>query len=89
MLDKWPYKNGVTLHFIEPGKPTQNGYIEPFNGKLRDECLNQEWFTSLFHARCILAAWREDYNTVRPHSALNYLPPALWAQQHAQSSTFG
>lgn len=86
-LDKWAYRNQVKLHFIEPGKPTQNGKIESFNGRLRDECLNQEWFTSLFHARCVLAAWMDDYNTVRPHSALNYQTPAQWAQQQTQLST--
>lgn len=87
-LDRWAYRNQVKLHFIEPGKPTQNGKIESFNGKLRDECLNQEWFASLFHARCVLAAWRDDYNTVRPHSALNYQTPTQWAQSQAAFSTF-
>jgi putative transposase len=87
-VDQWAYRNQVQLHFIEPGKPTQNGHIESFNGKLRDECLNQEWFTSLFHARCVLAAWKDDYNTVRPHSALNYLTPAQWAQSQSSFSTF-
>ncbi len=88
-LDQWAYKNGVLLHFIEPGKPTQNGHIESFNGKLRDECLNQEWFPTLVHARCTLKAWKHDYNWVRPHSALDHQPPALWAQQQTQLSTFG
>ena len=83
-LDTWAHHNRVGLHFIEPGKPTQNAYIESFNGKLRDECLNQEWFTDLQDARSTLEAWREDYNTLRPHSSLNYLPPAVWAQQHAE-----
>lgn len=87
-LDEWARKHGVELHFTQPGKPTQNAHIESFNGKLRDECLNQEWFTSLFHARCILAAWKEDYNTVRPHSALKYLTPEAWAQSQSQNSTF-
>ena len=87
-LDAWARKYGVELHFTQPGKPTQNAHIESFNGKLRDECLNQEWFTSLFHARCILAAWKEDYNTVRPHSALQYLTPTEWAQSQSQLSTF-
>jgi len=87
-LDRWAYRNQVQLHFIEPGKPTQNGKIESFNGRLRDECLNQEWFTSLFQARCILAAWKDDYNTVRPHSALNYQTPTQWVQNQAQLSTF-
>ena len=86
-LDQWAYRNQVKLHFIEPGKPTQNGKIESFNGKLRDECLNQEWFVSLFHARCVLEAWKDDYNTVRPHSALNYQTPTQWAQSHADYSS--
>jgi putative transposase len=86
-LDQWAYKNQVKLHFIQPGKPTQNGHIESFNGKLRDECLNQEWFTSLFHARCVLEAWKDDYNTVRPHSALDYKTPAQWAFEQAKLST--
>jgi len=86
-LDQWAYRNQVKLHFIEPGKPTQNGKIESFNGKLRDECLNQEWFRSLFHARCVLDAWKHDYNTVRPHSALNYQTPIQWAQSQADYST--
>lgn len=88
-LDQWAYRNGVKLDFIEPGKPTQNAKIESFNGRLRDECLNQEWFTCLEHARDVLAAWKEDYNTVRPHSALDYKTPAEWAQSKADSSTFG
>jgi putative transposase len=87
-VDQWAYRNQVKLHFIEPGKPTQNGKIESFNGKLRDECLNLEWFASLFHARCVLQAWKDDYNTVRPHSALDYLTPAQWAQSQVQLSTF-
>jgi putative transposase len=92
-VDQWAYRNQVKLHFIEPGKPTQNGKIESFNGKiesfngrLRDECLNQEWFTSLFHARCVLAAWKDDYNTVRPHSALDYQTPHQWAQSQTSFS---
>ena len=87
-VDQWAYCNQVKLHFIEPGHPTQNGHIESFNGKLRDECLNQEWFTSLSHARCVLAAWQEDYNMVRPHSALDYLAPQTWAQIQTELSTF-
>lgn len=86
-LDQWAYGNQVKMHFIEPGKPTQNGRIESFNGKLRDECLNQEWFVSLLHARCVLQAWKEDYNTVRPHSALNYQTPTQWAQSQADYSS--
>lgn len=70
------------LKLIQPGKPTQNAYIEPFNGKFRDECLNEHWFTSLAHARVLIATWRRDYNEERPHSALNYLSPADFAAKH-------
>jgi hypothetical protein len=65
----------VQLHLIEPGKPTQNGYIESFNGRLRDECLNQHWFRSLEDARETIEAWRVDYNDHRPHSALRQQTP--------------
>jgi len=71
----------VKLHFIEPGKPVQNAVIESFNGKMRDECLNQEWFTNLQQARVSIEKWREDYNMVRPHSSLGNVPPVVWAQQ--------
>jgi putative transposase len=85
-LDKWAYENGVKLEFIEPGKPMQNGYIESFNGKLRDECLNENWFTSLQQARSIIENWRIDYNTVRPHSSLGYLTPEEFATRHEKIS---
>jgi putative transposase len=87
MMDEWAYTNKVKLHFIEPGKPTQNGHIESFNGKLRDECLDMEWFTSLQEAKNIIEAWSEDYNSVRPHSALGQLPPAVWAQCETQKQS--
>jgi putative transposase len=74
-LDEWAYRNGVKLHLIEPGKPTQNAYIESFNGKLRDECLNANYFISLADARAKIEAWRIEYNTERPHSSLGYLSP--------------
>lgn len=77
-LDIWAKRNEVELYFIDPGKPTQNGHIESFNGKFKNECLNQEWFTSLKEARQIIEAWRVEYNTVRPHSSLGYLPPEVW-----------
>jgi putative transposase len=70
------------LKLIQPGKPTQNAYIESFNGKFRDECLNEHWFTTLAQARTLIAAWRQDYNETRPHSALNYLSPAEFAAKH-------
>lgn len=81
-LDQWAYQNEVALHFIDPGKPTQNGHIESFNGKLRDECLNQEWFTSLKQARIIIESWRQDYNQIRPHSSLDYLSPMAFCEQY-------
>ncbi len=71
----WAQKHGVAWHYIAPGKPQQNAYAESFNGKLRDECLNETVFTSLWHARAELAAWRRDYNEVRPHSALGGRTP--------------
>jgi len=80
-VDQWAYAHGVALHFIEPGKPVQNAFIESFNGKFRDECLNQNWFVSLDEARRIIEAWRVDYNTVRPHSSLGYRTPAEFAAE--------
>jgi putative transposase len=74
-LDRWAYEQGIRLRFIEPGKPIQNAVIESFNGRLRDECLNEHWFLSLADARRIVEGWREDYNRARPHSALGYRPP--------------
>src|ERR1019366_5675782 len=74
-VDQWAYAHGVALHFIEPGKPVQNAFIESFNGKFRDECLNQNWFVSLEDARRIIEGWRVDYNTVRPHSSLGVSNP--------------
>jgi putative transposase len=70
---KWAEGNGVEWHYIAPGKPQQNGFMESFNGKLRDECLNEHVFSSLAQARRIIEAWRIDYNTVRPYSSLGYL----------------
>jgi putative transposase len=80
-VDQWAYAHSVALHFIEPGKPVQNAFIESFNGKFRDECLNQNWFVSLDEARRIIEAWRVDYNTVRPHSSLGYRTPAEFAAE--------
>ena len=74
-LDAWAYRRGVQLLFIEPGKPTQNAYIESFNGKLRDECLNANWFASLREAQVLIEAWRRDYNDVRPHESLGWKTP--------------
>lgn len=78
-LDQWAYRNGVELKLIQPGKPMQNGYVESFNGKFRDECLNEHWFVSLAQAQVIIGAWRCDYNEFRPHSSLGDLTPAEFA----------
>ena len=78
-LDQWAYHNGVELKLIQPGKPMQNGYIESFNGKFRDECLNEHWFRDLAHARELISIWRQDYNEQRPHSSLDYQTPAEFA----------
>jgi len=86
-LDLWAYFNGVKLDFSRPGKPTDNAFIESFNGRLRDECLNQHWFLSLDEARAVTDAWRDDYNRVRPHGALGNRTPAEFARPvagHAQ-----
>src|ERR1017187_519866 len=79
VVDQWAHQNQVALHFIERGKPTQNSFIESFNGKFRDECLNQNWFVDLRDAREVIEAWRVDYNTVRPHSSLRYRTPEEFA----------
>ena len=79
-VDAWAYAHGIHLHFIDPGKPNQNAYIESFNGRLRDECLNEHWFLSLAQARQIIEAWRVDYNGVRPHSALGNVSPTEFEQ---------
>jgi len=80
-LDTWAYEHGVELVFIRPGKPIENGLIESFNGRFRDECLNLHWFTSLQDARRQIELWRLDYNQVRPHGALGGLPPAVFARE--------
>jgi len=79
-LDEWAYRNGVELNFIRPGKPVENAYAESFNGKFRDECLNEHWFLDMSHAREIIEAWRVEYNTERPHRSLNQLTPAEFAR---------
>lgn len=74
-LEKWAYENDVILCFSRPGKPTDNAFIESFNGSFRDECLNAHWFMSLADAKEKIENWRSDYNMFRPHSSLNYLTP--------------
>jgi putative transposase len=74
-FDQWASNQGISLDYIEPGKPVQNAVIESFNGRFRDECLNSYWFTDLADARRTIEAWRVDYNTERPHSSLGYRTP--------------
>jgi len=78
----WAQAHGVEHILIQPGRPMQNGYIESFNGKFRDECLNEHWFQTLHQARSEIALWRKDYNEVRPHSSLGRIPPAEFALRH-------
>ena len=82
----WAHRHGVTLRLIEPGKPNQNAYVESFNGRLRDECLNEHWFTSLSHARVVIEAWRREYNEERPKKSLGGLTPAAYAVQLARKA---
>ena len=77
----WAHERGVQLRLIEPGKPNQNAYIESFNGRLCDECLNEHWFPSLLHARTEIERWRREYNEERPKKALGGLTPAAYAKQ--------
>ena len=77
----WLHRVGVTPLFIEPGSPWENGDVESFNGKLRDECLNRELFDTLLEAQILIEGWRREYNQIRPHRALGYRPPAPETQQ--------
>ena len=77
-FDAWAYAHKIDVHFITPGRPVENAVIESFNGKLRDECLNANWFESLEDARPQLEHWRTDYNETRPHSSLGGIPPAQY-----------
>ncbi len=86
-LDRWAYENGVTLDFSRPGKPTDNAFVESFNGRLRDECLNTHWFLSLEDARAKIEAWRRDYNESRSHTSLGWLTPIEYAAATAVKAT--
>ena len=88
-LDAWAYQRGVKLTFIRPGKPVENAYIESFNGRLRDECLNENWFLSVEHARRVVEEWRIDYNTARPHSSLGNLSPEEFIRQKSENFSTG
>lgn len=81
-LDRWAHERGVKIAFIRPGKPTENAFIESFNGKFRDECLNENWFTSLKDAQEKIETWRRDYNSNRPHSSLGNLTPDEFMRWH-------
>ena len=82
----WAHERGVKLFLIEPGKPNQNAYIESFNGRFRDECLNENWFTSLTHAQVVIEAWRREYNEERPKKGLGGLTPSAYARQLASKA---
>lgn len=81
LIDMWAYHQGTRLDFSRPGKPTDNAFVETFNGSLRDECLNVHWFESIAHAKQVIEHWRLDYNESRPHMALGNLPPNAFALQ--------
>jgi Transposase and inactivated derivatives len=82
----WAHERGVQLRLIQPGKPNQNAYIESFNGRLRDECLNEHWFPSLLHARTAIETWRREYNEERPKEVLGGLTPSAYARQLASKA---
>jgi len=87
-LDKWAYENGVALDFSRPGKPTDNPFIESFNGSFRDECLNVHWFLSLDDARDKIESWRIEYNEQRTHSSLGDVTPREYFLSHSQAGNF-
>lgn len=86
-LDEWAHRNGVKLDYIRPGKPVDNAYIESFNGRLRQECLDENWFTSIEDAKIRIESWRIDYNEQRPHSSLGNETPKAFAETWRQSQT--
>lgn len=86
-LDEWAYQRGIRLRFIRPGKPVENAYVESFNGKFRDECLNEHWFPSLTEARLLIEAWCQEYNFERPHSTIGNITPAEFAASWRLAAT--
>jgi putative transposase len=87
-MDRWAFENGVQLHFIRPGKPTENAYIESFNGRLRDECLNSNVFYSIGEAKEEIEKWRDDYNNWRPHSSLGNQTPMEYIENSMNQRSF-
>lgn len=87
VLEDWAYQRGVQLDFIRPGKPVENAFIESFNGRLRDECLNVHQFTSIDDAKAKIEAWRVDYNQRRPHGSLGHLTPDEYARHRPSTRT--
>jgi len=81
-LDAWAGQHGVRLHCIQPGKPVQNAFIERFNGKFRDECLNEHWFLTVQEAQVVIEAWRREYNEERTHSAIGDMTPMEFIKHH-------
>jgi hypothetical protein len=87
-VDQWAYEQGLEWHTIQPGKPMQNGYVESFNGRFRDECLNENWFSDLADARAKIAEWKQEYNERRPHSSLQYRTPVEFASEQKAKDLF-
>lgn len=85
-MDLWAYQNGVKIDFSRPGKPTDNAFVESFNGTLRHECLNAHWFATLADAKALIQAWRQEYNESRPHRSLGERTPNEFARDYAASS---
>jgi putative transposase len=88
-LDEWAYRNGVKLNFIRPGKPVENAFAESFIGRLRDECLNENWFINVRNARDIIECWRMDYNNARPHTSLGGLTPREFTERNGTLTVIG
>jgi putative transposase len=86
-LEAWAWHRDIKLDFTHPGKPTENGHIESFNGRFRDECLNVHQFTSLEHAQSVMDVWRDDYNHQRPHGSLGHLTPVEYRKRHGNKRT--
>ncbi len=85
VVQGWAHTSGIEWGFIEPGKPVQNCYIESFNGKIRDECLNENWFETLAEAETVIEIWRNDYNQCRPHSSLKGMAPETFAREERKN----